>query len=661
MSVESIKKVAVIGAGTMGHGIAQVFAMAGYQVWMRDIAQEILDRAISRIKISLEKLYSKGVLREPPEAILGRIRTTLDINEACKEADLVIEAVPEKIDLKKKVFSEVDAVAPKHAILATNTSSLSITEIASATKRPDKVIGMHFFNPPVIMKLVEVIRGEKTSDETVNIIMDIAKKLGKEPVLVNKDSPGFIVNRILFALFHEALWSVDSGEHTVDEIDSAARYKAGFPMGIFELIDYIGIDITHQIFQAMIDRGVKFQIPKTFKEKAKSNELGVKSGKGYYKYPAPGVFAKPSVSIKAGVKVDIIRLIAPAINEAAMLFEEGIASKEDIDKAVKLGLNWPMGVFEYADLFGIDTVVSALEELRKIRGMEIYEPRKILKEMVERGEVGRKSGKGFYSYRVEEKKFETIIVKYEYPIAWIILNRPKKLNAINAKMLEEMEKALKEIEDNKEIKAVVFMGSGKAFCAGADVSEFKDMSGVDAFLYSRRIQKVFEIIENLTKPTIAAIHGYALGGGLELALACDLRVAASGSLLGQPEIGLGIIPGAAATQRLTRIIGEGKAKELIFLGDYIAAEDAESIGLVNKVVPPRELELEARKIGLRIAEKPALSLLIAKYVINYGKDAAESVGKVLESLGFGLARSTKDAEEGIKAFLEKRKPKFKGE
>ncbi|MHA1616276.1 MAG: 3-hydroxyacyl-CoA dehydrogenase/enoyl-CoA hydratase family protein [Candidatus Njordarchaeales archaeon] len=661
MNVERIKKVAVIGAGTMGHGIAQVFAMAGYEVWMRDIAREVLDRAINRISSSLKKLYSKGVLKEAPEDVLKRIHTTLDVNEACKDADLVIEAVPEILDLKKKVFGEIDAVAPPHAILATNTSSLSITEIASATKRPEKVVGMHFFNPPVIMKLVEVVKGDKTSEDVVKIIMDLAKRLGKEPVLVKKDSPGFIVNRILFALFHEALWSLETGEYTIEEIDSAVRFKAGFPMGVFELIDYIGIDITYQIFKAMIERGVKFSIPPSFEKKANSKELGVKSGKGYYKYPAPGVFSKPSVSVKAGEKVDVIRLIAPAINEAATLLEEDVASKEDIDKAVKLGLNWPLGVFEYADLFGIDTVVSALNELKEIRKLEIFEPRKLLRDMVEREELGRKTGKGFYTYRVEEEKLETLLVKYEYPIAWIILNRPDKLNAMSTKMLDELREVLQKIDKNKDIRAVILLGNGKAFCAGADVSEFKDMTGVEALLYSRKIQGVFELIENLTKPVIAAIHGYALGGGLELALACDLRIAAAGSLLGQPEINLGIIPGAAATQKLVRLIGEGKAKEMIFLGDQISAEDALELGLVNKVVPKRELELEARRIALKLAEKPPLTIFIAKYVINYGKDVAETIGKAIESLGFGLARTTKDAEEGIKAFLEKRKPVFKGE
>ena len=660
MSIEKIKKICVLGAGTMGHGIAQLFAMSGYEVWMRDIEQGILDNAIKRITWSLKKLHEKGRLKETPEQILSRIHPTLSMEEACKEADFIIEVVPEILDLKKKVFSEADKLAPLHAIIATNTSSLPITEIAEATNRPEKVIGMHFFNPPVIMKLVEVIKGQKTADEVVKVTIELAKKLGKEPVLVKKDSPGFIVNRILGAIIHEAIWAIERGEYSIEEIDSATRFKANMPMGVFELIDFIGIDVTYHMMKAMMERGVKFVIPKSFEDKAKSNELGVKSGKGYYMYPAPGKYMKPSISAKAGSKVDIIKLLSPAVNEAAKLLDDDVASLEDIDKAVKLGLNFPNGIFEMADLFGLDLVVNSLNKLKSERGFNLYESAQILAKMVQEGHLGRKTGKGFYEYKIEEKVLDTIKVRYELPIAWVILNRPDKLNALNNKMLGELEATFKELDRDERVRVIILMGEGKAFCAGADVKAFENMTGVDAFKFSRRIQEVFEAIEKTSKPVIAAVHGYALGGGLELSMACDIRIFAESALVGQPEINLGIIPGAAGTQKLARLIGVGKAKELIFLGDMIPADEAERLGLANKVVLTSELELEARKMGLRIAEKPALTLMIAKYIIDYGKDVAEAIGKALEALGFGLARSTEDATEGIKAFLEKRKPKFTG-
>ncbi len=657
----NIKRICVIGAGTMGHGIAQVFAMAGFEVWMRDIDENILKNAMEKIKWSLEKLHSKGRLSETPREIISRIHATLDMNEACRNADFIIEAVPEILDLKKKIFSEADSIAPSHAILASNTSSLPIQELANVTKRPDKVIGMHFFNPPVILKLVEVIKSSYTSDETVQIVIDLAKRLGKEPVLVKKDSPGFIVNRILGAIIHEALWMLEDKKFGVKEIDAACRFKLEMPMGIFELIDYIGIDVVYHMMKAMIDRGAPFTLTKSFEELFKSNNLGVKTGKGYYSYPAPGKYVKPSLSSLMGQNVNSLQIIAPAINEAVHLVEEDIADLVDIDKAIRLGLNFPHGIFEIADNFGLDNVLNMLNELYNKRKMDIYKPRKYLASLVENNNLGRKTGKGFYEYDVDVRKLDTLKIIREKPLAWIILNRPQKLNALSIEMLDEIKRTFAELDKDKDIRVIIITGAGKSFCAGADVKSFENFSGVDAFKYSLKIQDAFGEIERVGKPVIAAINGYALGGGLELAMACDLIIASSSAIIGQPEINLGIIPGAGATQKLARIIGSNKAKELIYTGDMISAEEGARYGLINQIALAEELEYIARKIGLKIAEKPPLSLMIAKYVINYGKDVAEKVGKIIEALGFGLVRSTRDAEEGIKAFLEKKKPKFKGE
>ena len=220
MKIEDLKTVAVLGAGVMGHGIAQVSAMAGYTVIMRDISNEILETAKGNIRSSLDRLVKRGRLTEKDlEAALARISITIDLKEAVKKADIVIEAIPERLDLKQRIFKDVEEVAPKDAILASNTSSLSITEIAKAVKNPDRVVGTHFFNPPAIMRLVEVILGEKTSKETVELAMDFAKKVNKTPVLVKKDSPGFIVNRVLVPYLNEAAKIVERGEFKVLEID----------------------------------------------------------------------------------------------------------------------------------------------------------------------------------------------------------------------------------------------------------------------------------------------------------------------------------------------------------------------------------------------------------------------------------------------------------
>lgn len=659
--VERIRKVAVIGAGTMGHGIAELAAIAGYEVWVADVAREILDKALEKIRWSLGKLYEKGQVRESVDTVMSRIHPSTSLEEVLKDADFVIEAVPEKLELKREIFRKADELTPQHAVLATNTSSLPITEIAEATKRPDKVVGMHFFNPPVLMPLVEVVRGAKTSDETVKLTCELAKKLGKQPVVVNKDVPGFIVNRILARVMNQACWMVAKGQADHVAVDSAMRYKLGLPMGPFELADYSGIDVFYYVMKAMVERGVKAHPCPLFEEKFNAKEFGVKSGKGFYQYPEPGKYVKPSVPKEAGEKLDPLLILAPAINEAAYLLREGIATREDIDKAVKLGLGYPKGILEFADEFGIDAVVSTLERLKSETGWEEYEPDPLLRQMVSEGRVGRKAGKGFYEYAaVEERKKSTLVVRLEPPIAWVVLNRPQKLNAISPEMIKELSETLDELEEAENVRVVIITGSGRAFSAGADVMSFMGVTPFKAALYSRKFQELLFKVEYYTKPVIIAINGFALGGGLELAMSGDFRIASETAMLGQPEINLGFIPGAGGTQRLPRLVGRSKAKELIYTGDMIPASEAAKIGLVDKVVPPEKLESEARALALKLAEKPPLALLAAKYSVQVGTESSIWAGMALESAYFGLLFSTDDVAEGIAAFLEKRKPKFKG-
>ncbi|MGH9878384.1 MAG: 3-hydroxyacyl-CoA dehydrogenase family protein, partial [Nitrososphaerales archaeon] len=233
-----IKKITVLGSGLMGHGIAQVSAMAGYNVVIRDIDQSFLDKAMEKIKWSLNKLVEKNkISSKDAENILSRISTFVDLKQALDGCDLVIEAVPEDMSLKKKVYAEVDKLAPQNAVLASNTSTLPITEIARTTSRPNRFIGIHFFNPPQLMPLVEVIPGAKTDSDLVDATMQYVRKVGKEPVLCKKDVAGFIVNRIFIPLVHEAAWSLERDSAKMTEIDAAVKFKLGFPMGIFELAD----------------------------------------------------------------------------------------------------------------------------------------------------------------------------------------------------------------------------------------------------------------------------------------------------------------------------------------------------------------------------------------------------------------------------------------
>ncbi|MFN3804502.1 MAG: 3-hydroxyacyl-CoA dehydrogenase/enoyl-CoA hydratase family protein [Pyrobaculum sp.] len=655
-------RVAVIGAGTMGHGIAELFAIAGYEVALVDIAEEFLKRALQNVEWSLKKLAERGQLREDPHAVLARIRAVVgDVCKAVEGVELMVEAVVEDLEVKKKVFAEADRCAPPGAILATNTSSLPITEIAEAV-RPERrpaVVGMHFFNPPVLMPLVEVIKGAYTGEEVVKRVVEYARGLGKETVVVNRDVPGFIVNRIFARLNEAACWTVASGRATVQEVDSALIYKAGLPMGAFLLMDYTGLDVICYVGSAMAQRGYKTRPCPPIVEKCGQKKLGVKTGEGFYTYPAPGKFQWPEIPKAAGDRVDVVALLAPAINEAAYLLREGVATREDVDKAVRLGLNWPKGPLQYADEFGIDAVVKALEGW----GFEEYRPDPLLLEMARSGRLGKRAGEGFYTYvKAEERRLETLVVRYEPYVAWIVLNRPERLNAINPKMVEELWGVLDEIEraDYDRVRVVVITGAGRAFSAGADVTAFMGATPVAIFKTSRKLQMLFERLESLDRPVVCGINGYALGGGLELAMACDFRIAAETAELGQPEINLGFIPGAGGTQRLARHIGRDKAKELIFTGDRIPAREAERLGLVNKVVPPDRLEQELRALAGRLAERPPIALAMAKYAINYGLEAPQWVGMVLEASQFGLLFSTEDVVEGVSSFLQKKRPQFRG-
>jgi len=358
------KKAAVIGAGTMGHGIAELFAIAGYEVSLVDVAEDFLKRALQNIEWSLKKFAEKGQLKEDVQTVMGRIKPVVnDVCRAVEGAEIMVEAVIEEIETKRKVFAEADRCAPPNAVLATNTSSLPITEISEAVKpeRRPLVVGMHFFNPPPLMPLVEIIKGRYTSDEAVKRVAEYAAQLGKQTVVVNKDVPGFIVNRILARVNDAACWMAARGEADIVAVDSALRYRAGLPMGAFLLMDYTGIDVICFIGDAMAKRGFKTHPCPLITEKCQQRKYGVKTGEGFYKYPAPGKFQWPDIPKEPGEKLDITALLAPAVNEAAYLVREGIATREDVDKAVKLGLNWPKGPLELADELGLDAVVKALE------------------------------------------------------------------------------------------------------------------------------------------------------------------------------------------------------------------------------------------------------------------------------------------------------------
>jgi enoyl-CoA hydratase/3-hydroxyacyl-CoA dehydrogenase len=389
MDADSLEKIAVLGAGNMGHGITESVAIGGYSVTMRDVETDLVQDGHEAIAESLERLAESGHLEESPDRVLDRIETTVDIEAAVADADLVIEAAPEQMSLKQDIFGEVDELAPSSAILASNTSSLSISDIASATGRPGQVVGAHFFNPPVRMDLVEVIRGAETSDRTVETTLDFVDSLGKTPIEVKKDVRGFVVNTILFPLILEPAWMLSAGETTIREADAAMVHQRGYPMGPFELTDLTGIDVNYHVLQEA-DRDV----PPIMTEKVDDGHVGRKVGQGYYDHEDGGADYEEG----QGADFDTFRIEARMVDEAARLVGEDVATPEAIDTGVKLGASFPEGICERGDELGLDAVRAKLLDLRESSGEQRFTPSEALNDMVDAGRTGVEAGEGFYEY-----------------------------------------------------------------------------------------------------------------------------------------------------------------------------------------------------------------------------------------------------------------------
>jgi enoyl-CoA hydratase / 3-hydroxyacyl-CoA dehydrogenase len=370
----SISKVTVLGSGIMGHGIAQVSAMAGYSVTLRDINPSLLDKALEKVKWSLNKLVEKQKLTQiEAEKIFHRIIPEINLEMSLKDADLLIEAVPENLELKRKVYADVDKYAEEKTMYASNTSTLPITEMASLTRRPEMFIGLHFFNPPQLMRLVEVIPGRNTNQYTIDTALAFVMQVGKEPVLCRKDVAGFIVNRIFIPLVHEAAYSLATDAVSMTQIDSAVKYKMGFPMGIFELADYTGLDVVFKATSEMFSRDKRIVKPHPkIEELVDAQNLGQKSGRGFYEYSG-NTFERISLTPQEAAKYNPIRLVAVSANNAAWLISNNVCTREDLDKALRLGMGLRTDLFNTAEKFGMENIVEKLREMATKYGSR-YEP-----------------------------------------------------------------------------------------------------------------------------------------------------------------------------------------------------------------------------------------------------------------------------------------------
>jgi enoyl-CoA hydratase / 3-hydroxyacyl-CoA dehydrogenase len=663
-----VSKAAVVGGGTMGGEIAQAIAAADIPVVVKDIDQKFVDAAVEKARAvtegQLARLVKKEKLtQEQADArlaeVMGLVIGTTSYDEF-GDVDFVIEAVPEKMAIKQAVFAEIDAATPGHAILSSNTSSLSITEIGESTLRSDKVVGFHFFYPASVMPLVEVIVGEYTSQETATAAYNFAQAIKKQPIVCG-EVPGFVVNKILMATIGEIWRAQEENGLSLAQIDQAIAEAKVAPMGPFFLTDLLGLDTVLHVAEHLNESyGETFYVHQGLQQLVADGKLGAKSG-------GEGFFKDGEQTIPGDAAPDAEELVAMftgrALIESCLLLEEGICSVRDIDLGMMAGagLDPRRGLlppFWKADVEGLDRVLEQLEQLQEKHG-ERFAPPVTLKRLVAQGRLGLAAGQGFYPYPQPDEGEQAETVKLEtrdgVAIAWLA-NLP--MNAVSPDVIRDLGIVWEKVKAADGVGAMVIASAVPVvFSAGADIKAFTQM---DEATGEKLIHEAHALLRELGTErvaTIAAVNSIAFGGGCEVAMACDVRIAAEAAVFGQPEIKLGIIPGFGGTQRLARLVGANKALEMNLVGDAVLAEEALELGLVNRVVPDHELFETALMWGRKLAAQAPVAVGLIKSVSAKG-DLDEGIEA--EKRGFAAAFASDDAKEGIGAFLGKRTPKWSG-
>jgi len=661
-----IKKVTVIGAGEMGHGIAEIFLINGYEVNLVDVSEQALQKAKQLIEESLKKFAERGKIKpEDVAKFMGKLTTSTNLEESVKDSDMIIEAVPEKIEIKADVLGRASKVAKPDAIIGTNTSNIKITDLSQYVNSPWRFLGTHFFNPPVIMKLVELVKGEKTDDKVLDDVYNLMKTLGKEPIKVMKDTPGFIVNRVSAPELLFFCLVADQNLAKPEEVDAFAK-EQGLPMGPYELMDYVGLDVVYDsllYFSKTISPD--YGKCKTVGELVKQGKLGKKSGYGFYQWSGGKVVIPKATATD---KVNLLDVLVLEVNEAVKLIEEGVATPDDVETAVKLGLNRPFGPITVAKSLTNDEVKSKLLELYQKFNCDVFKPAKSieegrLKEVIE----------GRYKPQIPKEKEKTTVMEQQTPSAFkylklenlgnhvlrILIDRPKR-NFLSPDVIEELDKAIESIWNDRDIWAVVLTGAGADFSAGADLSTYI-ADGMQFIEFSRRGERVFRKLAEIPKVTIAEMKGYVLGGGFELALACDIRVTSSDATIGFPETTLGLLPGWGGTQRLAKLTNMNTALWLILTGKRISGEEAFRLGIASQVYDKSVIDEETVKLAKEITSNNApIAEALAKRLINKATEVPMDIGLEWESTAFGILFNTEDLKEGISSLFEKRKPNFRG-
>ena len=542
------RTLAVVGAGNMGSGIAQKMATEGFDVLLVDVDDEKVGRGLGIIDRTLKEAVDRGIMRPDTVAsVRERVHGTSSF-DGLRDADLVVEAVFEDLALKQDVFRRLEQTCRGDAILATNTSSYLVTDIASGVRTRERVLGLHYFFHPAKNRLVEVVSGKATDDAVFRRAWALQEQLGKIPI-ASADASGFVVNRFFVVWLMEAIRMLEERVANAITIDEVAKRAFGVGMGPFELMNVSGVPIAlHASTSIGHAYGALYGPPELLRRQV---ELG-----------APWSLAG-TVNPNAQQAVTE-RLMNGVFTAAKALVEEGVGTIEDVDIGARVGLRWRLGPFELMN-------------------------------------------RGGASYPIQLVKSRT-----EDGVVTITVNRPDAMNALNETVADQLEAIFTKAKDDPRTKGIVIAGSGRSFVAGADIRFF--VQGIETGDVRRierltaNLQRLLTEIEHSPTPIVARIHGLALGGGVELALACDYIVATPNATIGFPETGIGIYPGLGGTQRTTRRIGTGLTKWLVLSGQIITAEEALAIGLVDALAPREEIDGVAVKLlagGPAKERKPA--------------------------------------------------------
>lgn len=636
----SFGTLAVIGAGNMGGGIAQKMATEGFPVVLVDLDDEKVRRGLANVSRTLDEAVERKLFsRERAAAIASRIRGSCDWSDLA-DVDLVVEAVFEDRAVKREVFDRLDGACRPDAILATNTSSFPVSELARETRRPERVLGLHYFYHPAKNRLVEVVAGRDTDPAVVRAAWALQERLGKTPI-ASADACGFIVNRYFVPWLNEAARLVDERAADIATVEAACKKAFGVAMGPFELMNVTGVPIALHAATTLGEAFGPLYAP------ADGLRRQVAAGDPWSLDGAPD-------GTRFGAVAD--RMLAVTFYVAGALVAEGVGSIEDTDIGARVGLRWPHGPFELMNRHGMAEAARLVGDLAQRHGLPVPGP------LAERFRSG--------------KSFAFRLVRHEVHdgVATLTINRPDAMNALNEAVVAQLHSAFREAASATAVRGIVLAGAGKAFVAGADIRFFIECIEAGDFdrivAFTRAGHELLSDIAAAEKPVVARLDGLALGGGLELALACRYIVASPRATMAFPETGIGIYPGLGGTQRLPRRIGVGLAKWLIFTGEMLTAVRAYETGLVDRVVRPDELDDAIRAVILGEEERmsptwpiaftelerffrdhPAEDIRLAKADAGGNETLLEAMRRVTFKAPIALGLAEKLIDEGLKVDL----------